>query len=180
VPVTVLDFGGAAVGDTDAVASVAATIVAEHARGVNVVALVPPYGQAARELSRLVAAVSSTPHPRELDLLGSSGAAMAAALCAMAVHRRGCRAISLEGAQAGVLTDDTHTRARVLAVRTDRVLAELRLHGIVLLSAIHGVARDTGEVTTLEPGGHEIVARALAEALATSGCVVESRALAAA
>src|SRR5690348_2105910 len=96
-PVVVLHFGGATLDDTEAVSRVAAAIVAEHERGANVVAVLPPYGAA--ELARLVTQVSSTPHPRELDMLVSSGASMSTALCAMAVHRRGCRAVSLEGAQ---------------------------------------------------------------------------------
>lgn len=165
VPVVVLDFGSIAVSDTDAVGRVAATIVDEYARGVNVVAVLPPYSRAADELSRLVSAVSNSPQPRELDLLVSSGAAIAAALCAMAVHRHGFRAVSLDGTQAGIITDDTHTRAELVEIRPERIAAELRRHGIVLVSGVHGVSRETGELTTLGVGGHEVVARAVAAAL---------------
>lgn len=163
--VVVLDFGSVVVADTEAVRHVAATIVAERARGVDVVAVLPPYGRAAEELARLVSAVSASPHPRELDMLVSSGASIAAALCAMAVHRRGCRAVSLEGAQSGIVTDGAHTRAEVVEIRPERIETELRRHGIVLLSGAHGVSRDTGELTTLGAGGHDAVASGLAAAL---------------
>lgn len=163
--VVVLNFGSVAVGDTEAVGRVAATIVAERAHGVDVVAVLPPYGRAADELARLVSAVSASPHPRELDMLVSSGASMAAALCAMAVHRRGCRAVSLEGAQAGIVTDGAHTCAEVVEIRPERIESELQRHGVVLVSGAHGVSRDTGELTTLGAGGHDAVARELAAAL---------------
>jgi aspartate kinase len=177
LPVVVLNFGSVRVTDTAAVGRVAETIVSEHARGVNVVAVLPAYGHALDELSQLASAVSASPHPRELDMLVSSGAAMATALCTMAVQGRGCRAVSLEGSQAGIVTDAAHTRAEVVEVRTSRIEAELRRHGIVLLSGVQGVARETGEPTILAPGGHDVAALALARALGADVCVVVSGAV---
>jgi aspartokinase len=102
---------------------------------------------------------------------------MATALCAMAVHSRGCEAVSLEGSQAGIDTDSAHTCAVVVEVRTSRIEAELRRHGVVLLSGVHGVARETGEPTILAPHGHDVAAVALAAALGADVRVVVSGAV---
>lgn len=171
VPIVVMHFGDIALDDTEAVARVAAIVVAEHGRGSNVVAMLPPYGQAAALLAKLVSEVTPSPHPRELDMLASSSSSMATALCAMAVHRLGRRAVSLEAADVGILTDGAHTRAEVVDTNPDRVAGELRLHGIVLVAARHGVARDSAELTTLAPDERDLAAVALAAALGAETCV---------
>jgi aspartate kinase len=164
-PVVVMNFGGIPLEDTHAIARVAATIVEKHVQGANVVALLPPYGAAAPGLDELAAAVSPDPVPRELDLLTSVGASMAVALCAMAVHRRGCRAVSLDGAEAGILTDGAHTHARIVEIRTGRILTELGRHGVVVLPGTSGVTRESHEITTLSAAGAAFAAATLARTL---------------
>ena len=167
-----MNFGAVAVRDTEAVAQVAAAIVAEHERGVNVVAVLPPYAGAVAELEELASSISPAPQRRELDMLVSSSASMSGALCAMAIHRRGCRAVSLEAAQAGIVTDTTHTRAKLLEVQSGRIARELGSHGIVLVSGVIGVARETNDLTALGPGGPDAVAQKLASALHADACLV--------
>jgi aspartate kinase len=171
VPIVVMNFGRIPLEDTDAITRAAAAIAAERKAGAGIVALLPAYGRAAAENERLAAAVSQAPVPRELDLLTSSSATMALALCAMALHRQGCRAVSLDGVPAGIVTDGTYSRAQVVEVRPGRLQQEIEQHGIVLVPAITGVARGTHEVTTLSPGGADVAAAALAAALGAQACL---------
>jgi aspartate kinase len=175
VRTVVLNFGRISLVGTAAVRPVAETIVDARRRGVAVLAVLPPFERTRGELDRLVRAVSAAPKPRELDMLLSSGALIANALCALAVHALGHSAVSLEGADAGILTDDAHTRARIVEVRPQRIEAELQLHGIVMISGLLGVARSTGDLTTLGPGGADVAAVALAAGLSASRCDIVTR-----
>jgi aspartate kinase len=139
----------------------------EHAA---LVAVLPAMGHAEDELDSLARSVSPRPHPRELDLLVSTGARSTCALVAMTLVDGGCHAVSLSGSQAGIVTDTTHGRATVVAVRPERIASELDAGAIVLVAAGQGVST-AGEVTRLGPGGARQGAVALARALRAAGCV---------
>src|SRR5215217_5277492 len=124
------------------------------------------------ELIQMAEEVSTTPDPREMDMLLSTGERMSCALCAMAINDLGHSAISLTGSQAGIVTDTSHTKARILDVRADRIRAALEEDKIVLVAGFQGVST-AKDVTTLGRGGSDTTAVALAAAaLGASVCEI--------
>ncbi len=113
----VMKFGGTSVGDTDKLKRVAERLVAAHEEGTKVVAVLSAMGKTTDDLIRLAYEVSSEPHPREYDMLVSTGERISNALCAMAIHDLGHEAVSFTGSQAGIVTDGSHTKAKILEVR---------------------------------------------------------------
>jgi aspartate kinase len=105
-------------------------------------------------------------------MLLSTGERISCALCAMAIHDMGHEAISLTGSQAGIVTDSTHTKARIIDVRADRIRAALEEDRIVLVAGFQGVSTESRDVTTLGRGGSDTTAVALAAALAASVCEI--------
>jgi aspartate kinase len=116
--------------------------------------------------------VSSDPDPREMDMLLSTGERISCALCAMAIHDLGHRAISLTGSQAGIVTDESHTKALILDVRADRIRAALERDHIVLVAGFQGVSSTGRDVTTLGRGGSDTSAVAVAAALDADVCEI--------
>jgi len=112
--------------------------------------------------------VSPEPHPRELDMLLSTGERIACALVAMAVHDLGSEAVSFTGSQAGIITDPVHTKAKIREITPVRVVEALDRGRIVLVAGYQGFSRDTMDVTTLGRGGTDATAVALAAALGAS------------
>jgi aspartate kinase len=162
-PTIVMKFGGTSVADAERIKRAAQRIVAKREAGNRVVAVLSARG---KETDRLIAdahEVSPTPDPREMDMLLSTGERVSCALCAMAINDLGHRAISLTGSQAGIVTDTSHTKARILDVRAERIREGLDDGAIVLVAGFQGVstARD---VTTLGRGGSDTTAVALAAA----------------
>ena len=115
--------------------------------------------------------VSPTPDPREMDMLLSTGERISCALCAMAINDLGHRAISLTGSQAGIVTDTSHTKARILDVRADRIRQALDEEQIVLVAGFQGVST-AKDVTTLGRGGSDTTAVALAAAMDAEVCEI--------
>ncbi len=103
--------------------------------------------------------VSDAPDPREMDMLLSTGERISCALCAMAINDLGHRAISLTGSQAGIVTDESHTKARIIDVRADRIKAALDEDNIVLVAGFQGVSSTARNVTTLGRGGSDTTRR---------------------
>jgi aspartate kinase len=136
-----------------------------------VVAVLSARGVTTDELISMAEEVSATPDPREMDMLLSTGERISCALCAMAIHDLGHRAISLTGSQAGIVTDESHTKARILDVRADRVRAALERDGIVLVAGFQGVSM-ADDVTTLGRGGSDTTAVAVAAALGAQECEI--------
>jgi aspartate kinase len=127
-----------------------------------------------KETDRLIAdafEVSPTPDPREMDMLLSTGERVSCALCAMAINDLGHEAISLTGSQAGIVTDTSHTKARILDVRADRILRALDEEKIVLVAGFQGVST-AKDVTTLGRGGSDTTAVALAAAVGADVCEI--------
>jgi aspartate kinase len=136
------------------------------------VVVVSAMGNATDELEALAASVSASPgrrHPREMDMLLTAGERISMALVAMAIRELGEEAISFTGSQAAIITDGTHTGARIEEVRGERVRAELDQGRIVIVAGFQGVSR-TREVTTLGRGGSDTTAVALAAALGAERC----------
>jgi aspartate kinase len=167
----VMKFGGTSVADTERIKRAARRIVQKKEAGYRVVAVLSARG---KDTDRLIAEaheVSEHPDPRELDMLLSTGERQSCALCAMAINDLGHRAISLTGSQAGIVTDTSHTKARILEVRADRIRDGLDADAIVLVAGFQGVstARD---VTTLGRGGSDTTAVALAAAVGADECEI--------
>ena len=172
MPLIVRKFGGTSVGTPDRLRNVAARLARARRAGNDVVAVVSAMGDSSDDLMTLALSVSPDPrrqHPRELDMLLTSGERIAMALCAMAIRDLGVEAISLTGSQAAIITDETHTGARITEVRTERIREELGAGRIVIVAGFQGVSRQK-EVTTLGRGGSDTTAVALAAALHADRC----------
>ncbi|MGI8727055.1 MAG: aspartate kinase [Solirubrobacterales bacterium] len=170
--VVVMKFGGTSVAEAADIKRAARRIVAAHERGKGVVAVLSARGKTTDELLAAAAEISERPQAREMDMLLSTGERISCALCAMAIWDMGHRAISLTGSQAGIMTTASHTKARILDVRADRIQAALAEDNIVLVAGFQGVSPDSKDVTTLGRGGSDTTAVALAAALDAEVCEI--------
>jgi aspartate kinase len=167
----VMKFGGTSVADAERIKRAARRIVAQREAGRRVVAVLSARGQTTDELIAMAEEVSPMPDPRELDMLLSTGERISCALCAMAINDLGHKAISLTGSQAGIVTDTSHTKARILDVRADRIREALSQDLIVLVAGFQGVSTSR-DVTTLGRGGSDTTAVALAAAIEAEVCEI--------
>jgi aspartate kinase len=167
----VMKFGGTSVADAERLKRAAARIVAQREAGNRVVAVLSARGKTTDELIRMAEEISVAPDPREMDMLLSTGERISCALCAMAINDLGHRAISLTGSQAGIVTDTSHTKARILDVRAERIAHALEEDLIVLVAGFQGVST-ASDVTTLGRGGSDTTAVALAAALDADVCEI--------
>src|ERR1700745_1787109 len=168
----VMKFGGTSVADADRIKRAARRIVDKREHGNRVVAVLSARGKTTDELIAMAEEVSLAPDPREMDMLLSSGERISCALCAMAINDLGHRAISLTGSQAGIVTDESHTKARIIDVRADRIKAALDDDHIVLVAGFQGVSGTARNVTTLGRGGSDTTAVAVAAALHADVCEI--------
>ncbi len=167
----VMKFGGTSVADPEHIKRAAARIVGAADGGARVVAVLSARGKTTDELVSMAYEVSDRPHPREMDMLLSTGERISCALAAMVINDLGHEAISLTGSQAGIVTDTSHTKARILDVRADRIAAGLDQGKIVLVAGFQGVST-ASDVTTLGRGGSDTTAVALAAALGADVCEI--------
>ena len=167
----VMKFGGTSVGDPQKLRNVAARVVAAHAEGTRVVAVLSAMGDTTDDLVRLAYEISPRPEPRELDMLISVGERIYCDLAAMAIHDLGDEAISLTGSQAGIVTDTVHGKAKIVDVRARRIHEALDEDKIVLVAGFQGVSTNL-DITTLGRGGSDTTAVALAAALSASHCEI--------
>ena len=166
-----MKFGGTSVADAERIKRAAGRIVRAREQGNDVVAVLSARGKTTDELIAMAEEVSPTPDPREMDMLLSTGERMSCALCAMAINDLGHKAISLTGSQAGIVTDTSHTKARILDVRADRIREALGNGQIVLVAGFQGVST-AKDVTTLGRGGSDTTAVALAAAVGAEVCEI--------
>jgi aspartate kinase len=166
-----MKFGGTSVADAARIKRAARRIVAQREAGNRVVAVLSARGKTTDELIAMAEEVSPFPDPREMDMLLSTGERISCALCAMAINDLGHRAISLTGSQAGIVTDTSHTKARILDVRADRIRDALSEGLIVLVAGFQGVSTSR-DVTTLGRGGSDTTAVAVAAALGAEVCEI--------
>src|SRR3954468_24260754 len=136
----VMKFGGTSVSDAERIKRAAGRIVAAKEAGNAVVAVLSARGKTTDELLEMAKEVSDRPDPREMDMLLSTGERQSCALAAMVINDLGHKAISLTGSQAGIVTDTSHTKARILDVRADRIRAALEEDHIVLVAGFQGVS----------------------------------------
>jgi aspartate kinase len=169
--IVVMKFGGTSVAGPEEVLNAARRIVDARDRGRGVVAVLSARGETTDQLVRMAYEISANPHPREMDMLLSTGERVSCALCAMAIHDLGSEAVSLSGSQAGIVTDASHTKAKILDVRADRIRELLGQEKIVLVAGFQGVSTSR-DVTTLGRGGSDTTAVALAAALAAEVCEI--------
>jgi aspartate kinase len=167
----VMKFGGTSVADAGRIKHAARRIVQSKEAGNRVVAVLSARGKTTDELMAMAEEVSARPEPRELDMLLSTGERISCALAAMVIRDLGHAAVSLTGSQAGIVTDTSHTNARILDVRADRIRSALEEDRIVLVAGFQGVST-TYDVTTLGRGGSDTTAVALAAALGADVCEI--------
>ena len=167
-----MKFGGTSVADAERIQRAARRIVHGAREGNSVVAVLSARGKHTDELVSLAHEVSPRPHPREMDMLLSTGERVSCALAAMVINDLGKEAISLTGSQAGIVTDSGHTKARILEVKAHRIRAALDDGKIVLVAGFQGVSQTSLDVTTLGRGGSDTTAVALAAALGAEVCEI--------
>ena len=171
-PIIVQKYGGACLETPEKIRAVASSIAALHRGGRHVVVIVSAMGKTTDELVRMAYEVSPRPSRRELDMLLTTGERISMSLMSMALADVGVQAISFTGSQAGVMTDDSHSAARILEVRPVRVREELDRGRIVVLAGFQGVNPATKEITTLGRGGSDTTAVAMAAALRAECCEI--------
>jgi len=171
MPLLVQKYGGTSVGSPERIHHVAERIVRTRRAGADLVVVVSAMGDATDDLIDLARQVSQRSHPREMDMLLTAGERISMALVSMAVNDRGQEAVSFTGSQSGIVTDASHTRAKILEVKADRIRAELERGRVVIVAGFQGVSRER-EVTTLGRGGSDTTAVALAAALSATECEI--------
>ena len=164
-------YGGTSVGTPERIQSVADRIVGTRRSGTDLVVVVSAMGDTTDELADLARQVSTEEHPREMDMLLTSGERISMALVSMAVNDRGQEAVSFTGSQSGIVTDTSHTRAKIVEIKGDRIREELAKGRVVIVAGFQGVSKDR-EVTTLGRGGSDTTAVALAAALGAEECEI--------
>lgn len=167
----VMKFGGTSVADAERLKRVARRAVAAREAGNDVVVVASAMGKSTDQLIDLANEVSDTPNEREMDMLLSTGERISCALIAMAVHDLGHEAVSFTGSQAGIVTTNEHTNAKIVDIRGHRIHDELDVGRIVLVAGFQGVSTEHN-VTTLGRGGSDATAVALAAALGADVCEI--------
>src|SRR5215468_9018198 len=170
--IIVQKYGGACLETPAKIRAVASSLAELRSRGHGVVVIVSAMGKATDELVRMAYQVSPHPNRRELDMLLTTGERISMSLMSMALSDLGVPAISFTGSQAGVMTDQSHSSARILEVRPVRVREELDRGRIVVLAGFQGVNAVTKEITTLGRGGSDTTAVAMAAALKAERCEI--------
>ncbi|MBD8497746.1 aspartate kinase [Paenibacillus arenosi] len=167
----VMKFGGSSVGDVERMQRVAKRIVEKKLDGHQCVVVVSAMGDTTDDLIDKAKLLNSSPPAREMDMLLTTGEQISVSLLSMAVHQLGHEAVSYTGWQAGFLTDQTHSKARIVDIDPARVKKSLDNGQIVIVAGFQG-ASDTGEITTLGRGGSDTTAVALAAAIEADVCEI--------
>jgi aspartate kinase len=172
VALVVQKYGGSSVADAACIKRVAQRIVTTKKAGNDVVVIVSAMGDTTDELLDLAQQVSPLPQGRELDMLLTAGERISMALLAMAIANLGHEARSFTGSQAGVITNSTHGKARIIDVTPGRIQEAIDQGHIAIVAGFQGVSQDTKDVTTLGRGGSDTTAVALAAALRADVCEI--------
>ncbi|MFH1663007.1 MAG: aspartate kinase [Chloroflexota bacterium] len=171
MPLIVQKYGGSSVADADKIKNVARRIAATKDKGNQVVVVVSAMGDTTDELVELAYKLTDQPPAREFDILLSTGEIVSSTLLAMTLEAIGYKAVSLNGAQAGIRTDTTYSRARILGVDPKRIVRELDKGKVVIVAGFQGVTEDM-DTTTLGRGGSDTTAVALAAGLKADECQI--------
>lgn len=175
-PLIVLKFGGMSLATPEQIRAAAGRVAKLRASGTNVIAVVSAMGAATDGLISLAYSVSPKPNRRELDMLLSTGERVSMSLFSMALSDalattfKEAKAISFTGSQAGLFTNETHSNARIIDIKSIRVQDELNKGNVVILAGFQGVSPQTKEITTLGRGGTDVTAVAMAAAFQATRC----------
>ncbi len=164
-------FGGTSVGDADRIRAVADHVARTRRAGKDVVVVVSAMGKTTDDLIRLASEVSSVQPPREYDMLVSAGERISTALLCMALAELGVPASSFTGSQAGIVTDTSHTKAKIVDIRAGRITEALEVGKVPVVAGFQGVSTDR-DVTTLGRGASDLTAVALAAVLGADVCEI--------
>ncbi|MBI3017659.1 MAG: aspartate kinase [Deltaproteobacteria bacterium] len=162
-------YGGSSLATLDRIQEVARRVSQRKKEGNDLVVVVSAMGNTTNDLLKLAQQITDQPPARELDMLLSSGERISMALLAMALHQIDVPSISFTGSQSGIVTDTSHTHAKILEIRADRIKEQLTLEKVVIVAGFQGVSTQK-EVTTLGRGGSDVTAVALAVALSAKQC----------
>lgn len=162
-------YGGSSLQTPVHILQVARRIVETHQKGHSLVIVVSAMGRTTDDLVALAHQITDSPAERELDMLLSCGERISMALLSMALHKEGVKSISLTGSQSGIVTDTTHTKAKILEIKATRIQEALRQNLIVIVAGFQGVSTQK-EITTLGRGGSDVTAVALAIHLKADRC----------
>ena len=171
MPLIVQKFGGTSVADTQKILAAARKAIRAAQAGNQVVVVVSAMGKTTDHLISLAHELTGKPSTREMDMLMSSGEQITIALMAIALESLGYKAVSMTGAQIGIKTDNSHMKARIKSISTDRMKMALEEGKIVIAAGFQGID-DDGEITTLGRGGSDTSAVALAAALGADECEI--------
>ena len=164
-------FGGSSVANVERIQNVARRVVSYRKKGHNLVVVVSALGDTTDELIDLANKINTDASEREMDMLLSTGEQISVALLAMAIHKLGYEAISFTGAQVGIITDKSHTRARIIKINADRIKEAINKGNIVIVAGFQGVTLEQ-DITTLGRGGSDLTAVALAKELKADECEI--------
>ena len=164
-------FGGTSVGTTERIQAVAEKVARFRSEGHDVVVVVSAMSGETNRLIGLANEIMDEPTPREMDVLVSTGEQVTIALLAMALQKRGCAARSYTGSQVRILTDSSHTKARIKQIDEQRMREDLDAGRVVVVAGFQGID-ETGSITTLGRGGSDTTAVALAAALKADECQI--------
>ncbi|MCD6097740.1 aspartate kinase [bacterium] len=162
-------YGGTSVGTPERIESVASQIKERVLKGDKLVVVVSAMMHTTDELLSLAHSISDNPPERELDMLLTAGERISMALLSIALRKLGVDAISFTGSQSGIITDNCHTRARIVEIKPERIIGELEKGKVVIVAGFQGVSAGR-EVTTLGRGGSDTTAVALATAIGADVC----------
>jgi len=164
-------YGGSSVANAERIQKVARRVVNYRKEGFSLVVVVSALGDTTDELIELANKISAEPPEREMDMLLSTGEQISVALLAMAIHKLGLEAISFTGAQVGIITDSSHTRARIIKISADKIKEELKKGKVVIVAGFQGITLNQ-DITTLGRGGSDLTAVALAKELGADSCEI--------
>lgn len=164
-------YGGSSVANVERIKNVARRVVQAKKQGNDVVVVVSALGDTTDELIELATQITQHPDVREMDMLLSTGEQVSVALLAMAIHQLGVKAVSFTGPQVGIITDQFHTKARILDINAERIQKALKQEHIVIVAGFQGKTVSE-EITTLGRGGSDLTAVALAQALQAKHCEI--------
>jgi aspartate kinase len=167
--IIVQKYGGTSVADITRIQNVAKRVVETRRSGYDVVVIVSALGHTTDKLIDIALKITNNPPDREMDMLISTGEQVSSALLAMAIHKLGVEAISFTGAQVGIITDDSFTKARIIDINAKRINEELGKGRIVIVAGFQGV-NIKQDITTLGRGGSNLTAVALAKVINASMC----------
>jgi aspartate kinase len=171
MPIIVQKFGGSSVADSQKILAAARKAIRAQKEGNQVVVVVSAMGDNTDRLIDLARQITDQPPAREMDMLLSTGEQVSVALMAMAIHSLGQQAISMTGAQIGIVTDSTHTKARIQSISTARIRRALDEGKIVIAAGFQGID-EAFNITTLGRGGSDTTAVALAAVLGAKTCEI--------